>query len=105
MIVLNITNGTSVSNHWDGNDNQLKTEYPVIVNREHVATLGIVVKTTGDHEKQEHDPSEQRGTPEYALEAIVRNIRNSPDPFVAAGEWITKVTQAIVSETERKEHE
>lgn len=34
-------------------------------------------------------------TGDVGLEAILREIRKAPDPFVAAGEWLTKVTNAI----------
>lgn len=32
------------------------------------------------------------------VDAIIANIKESPDSFVAAGEWITKITNAITNQ-------
>lgn len=36
-------------------------------------------------------------TPKQELRAILRDIRSSEDPMVAAGEWLTKITTSITS--------
>jgi len=70
------------------------------------AEFGIPVTGTswawGDEAAQPVERVKYRKpTPDEAKEAILEHVRNSPDPFAAAGEWITILTQGL-SEIARK---
>jgi hypothetical protein len=43
------------------------------------------------------DGYDKRITGKQGLEAIIAEVQKSPDPFKAAGEWITKITQGITA--------